>query len=196
MFVHMPYISIIQVIRNRAASRRVSLNMDQKSIRPSFCLESGQSDLRQTVDPLLAHPRRSGFCGMCISRSGEPKSPPLHECNNRRPLPQFSANNWSSRIPTMRAGTLLKSQIPIRTFQHWNETQPGFLEAERARSLRHRGQGRLCVYIDPHRHLDGMDRVPPSSVSLLLTSQLGEDSCGYPTRTHALSFPDLGHRYR
>jgi hypothetical protein len=29
-----------------------------------------------------------------------------------------------------RAGTLLKQKIPIRTFQEWNETQPGFLEAD------------------------------------------------------------------
>jgi hypothetical protein len=33
-------------------------------------------------------------------------------------------------IATTQAGTLLKQQIPIRTFQQWNETQPGFLEAD------------------------------------------------------------------
>ena len=33
-------------------------------------------------------------------------------------------------ISTTQAGTLLKHQIPIRTFQDWNETQPGFLEAD------------------------------------------------------------------
>lgn len=33
-------------------------------------------------------------------------------------------------LSTTRAGTLLKQQIPIRTFQQWNETQPGFLEAD------------------------------------------------------------------
>lgn len=33
-------------------------------------------------------------------------------------------------ISTTRAGTLLKQQIPIRTFQDWDETQPGFLEAD------------------------------------------------------------------
>src|SRR5258708_36369757 len=33
-------------------------------------------------------------------------------------------------ISTTRAGTLLKQQIPIRTFQEWNETRPGFLEAD------------------------------------------------------------------
>lgn len=33
-------------------------------------------------------------------------------------------------ISTTRAGTLLKQQIPIRTFEQWNETRPGFLEAD------------------------------------------------------------------
>ncbi len=33
-------------------------------------------------------------------------------------------------LSTTRAGTLLKQQIPIRTFQQWKETQPGFLEAD------------------------------------------------------------------
>jgi len=33
-------------------------------------------------------------------------------------------------LSTTRAGTLLKQQIPIRKFEEWNETQPGFLEAD------------------------------------------------------------------
>src|SRR3989441_4890496 len=33
-------------------------------------------------------------------------------------------------LSTTRAGTLLKQQIPIRTFQQWNETRPGFLEVD------------------------------------------------------------------
>ncbi len=33
-------------------------------------------------------------------------------------------------LSTTRAGTLLKQQIPIRTFQEWHETRPGFLEAD------------------------------------------------------------------
>ncbi len=33
-------------------------------------------------------------------------------------------------IATTRAGTLLKKQIPIRTFQDWNEAKPGFMEAD------------------------------------------------------------------
>ena len=33
-------------------------------------------------------------------------------------------------LSTTRAGTLLKQQIPIRTFQEWKEVRPGFLEAD------------------------------------------------------------------
>jgi hypothetical protein len=40
-------------------------------------------------------------------------------------------------VPTTRAGTLLKHQIPIRTFQDWNETQPGLTSSGSGRSLWH-----------------------------------------------------------
>lgn len=33
-------------------------------------------------------------------------------------------------LTTTHAGTLLKQQIPVRTYYQWNETQPGFLEAD------------------------------------------------------------------
>lgn len=33
-------------------------------------------------------------------------------------------------LSTTRAGTLLKKQIPVRTFQGWNDTRPGFLEID------------------------------------------------------------------
>ncbi len=33
-------------------------------------------------------------------------------------------------LSTTRAGTLLKKQIPTRTFQEWNEIKPGFLETD------------------------------------------------------------------
>src|SRR5213082_113471 len=36
----------------------------------------------------------------------------------------------SRGLSTTRAGTLLKQQIPIRTFEEWKETRPGFLEAD------------------------------------------------------------------
>ncbi len=33
-------------------------------------------------------------------------------------------------LTTTRAGTLLKQQVPVRTFEEWEETRPGFLEAD------------------------------------------------------------------
>jgi len=33
-------------------------------------------------------------------------------------------------LSTTQVGTLLKQQIPIRTFEEWNEARPGFLEAD------------------------------------------------------------------
>ncbi len=33
-------------------------------------------------------------------------------------------------LSTTRSGTLLKKQIPVRTFNDWNETTPGFMEAD------------------------------------------------------------------
>src|SRR6266550_8842688 len=33
-------------------------------------------------------------------------------------------------LSTTRAGTLLKQQIPIRTFQEWEEIRPGYLEVD------------------------------------------------------------------
>jgi Integrase core domain len=33
-------------------------------------------------------------------------------------------------ISTTRSGTLLKKQIPVRTFSDWNEAKPGFMEAD------------------------------------------------------------------
>ena len=45
---------------------------------------------------------------------------------------------------TTKPGTLLKSQIPIRTFSEWNENKPGFLEAD---LVGHDGGYLDCFYI-------------------------------------------------
>ena len=42
--------------------------------------------------------------------------------SQRQPTPR--------RPSTTQAGPLLKGQIPIRTFQQWDESRPGFLEAD------------------------------------------------------------------
>src|SRR5690242_9620710 len=66
-------------------------------------------------------------------------------------LLSFQRKQSQRGLSMTRAGTLLKQQIPIRTFEAWNESQPGFLEAERARPLWHRHRGRLLVHLNPHR---------------------------------------------
>ena len=90
-------------------------------------------------------------------------------------------------LSTTRAGTLLKQQIPIRTFQEWNETQPGFLEAERARPLWYRHRGRLLVYADAHRCSHWLDGVPSLAVP-----QPGNGAGCAPTARLLFPFPILG----
>ena len=53
-------------------------------------------------------------------------------------------NRGQRGLVTTRAGTLLKQQIPIRTFQEWNETRPGFLEAD---LVAHCGEDREGGYL-------------------------------------------------
>jgi len=44
-------------------------------------------------------------------------------------------------LSTTRAGTLLKKQIPIRTFQDWNEAKAGFMEADLVAHCGHQTDG-------------------------------------------------------
>lgn len=44
-------------------------------------------------------------------------------------------------ISTTRRGTLLKHQVPVRTFADWIETEPGFLEADLVAHCGHRAEG-------------------------------------------------------
>ena len=88
-------------------------------------------------------------------------------------------------LSTTRAGTLLKQQIPIRTFEEWSDIRPGFLEADRARPLWCRYRGWLPIHLDAHRRshrLDGMPAPPASKPG-------GGAGCP-PTCTSALPFPD------
>jgi hypothetical protein len=117
-------------------------------------MESSQSDLRQTTDPIPADAgRRPG----AVSH--------LHlteEC--REQLLSMSATTADRFLrsqrkkgprgtSTTRTGTLLKNQIPIRTFADWNETQPGFLEVDRARPLWQRSRRRLLVHVNRYSNL-------------------------------------------
>ena len=84
---------------------------------------------------------------MSTSRSGEECRKQLLSMSAATADRLLSSQRKQSQrgLSTTRAGTLLKQQIPIRTFQEWKEARPGFLEAERARSLWYRHRGRLPV---------------------------------------------------
>jgi hypothetical protein len=94
-------------------------------------------------------------------------------------------------LSTTRVGTLLKQQIPIRTCEEWNETQPGFLGAD---LVAHCGTGIEGGYLYTafaHRcghWLDGM--FAP------LVPESGDGAGGHPMRTDTLPFSDSGDRYR
>ena len=54
---------------------------------------------------------------------------------------------------TAKPGTLLKHQVPVRTFAHWDEDNPGFLEVDLVPLLGER-QGRVPAHAQSfgHRH--------------------------------------------
>jgi len=94
-------------------------------------------------------------------------------------------------LSTTRAGTLLKQQIPIRTFEEWKETRPGLTSSGPGSPLWYRHRGRLPVHLDPHRYSDWVDEM-----SAPLASERGAGPGCPPKRTHTLSLSDPGHRYR
>ena len=59
-------------------------------------------------------------------------------------------------MSTTRAGTLLKQQIPIRTFEQWNQSQPGFVEADLVAHCGPQVEGRflwtLTLTVSPQLH--------------------------------------------
>ena len=88
-------------------------------------------------------------------------------------------------LSTTRAGTLLKQQIPIRTFQEWNETRPGFLEAD---LVAHCGTDIEGGYLytltltDVATGVDGMSSLP--------VPESGNRAGGHPTSANAFPLSD------
>jgi hypothetical protein len=60
-------------------------------------------------------------------------------------------------VSTTRSGTLLKKQIPVRTFQGWNETKPGFLEADLVAHGGTQADGSYLYTLPPDRYCHRMD---------------------------------------
>ena len=64
---------------------------------------------------------------------------------------------------TTKPGSLLKSQIPVRTWADWDDAVPGFVEID---LVSHDGGnlGRTaCLHADGHRHRHRLDREPLSA---------------------------------
>jgi hypothetical protein len=94
-------------------------------------------------------------------------------------------------LATTRAGTLLKQQISIRTFEQWNETQPGLTSSGCGRSLWVARPGKLPLHVDPHRYCHRMDGVLPSPL------QERRDYCiRVATGAGVLSVSDSGAGHR
>jgi hypothetical protein len=90
-------------------------------------------------------------------------------------------------LSTTRAGTLLKQQIPIRTFEAWNETQPGFLEAD---LVAHCGTDIEGGYLYTLTLTDVATGVDGMSSSAIPESGIG--TSGHQTSADTVPFSDSG----
>ena len=94
-------------------------------------------------------------------------------------------------LSTTRAGTLLKQQIPIRTFEEWKEARPGFLEADLVAHCGTDIEGGYLYTLDAHRRSHRVDGMSASAVP-----ESGDGASSSPTGTRAVPFSDPGDRYR
>lgn len=83
--------------------------------------------LRVAMDTELANLRRQGYLKVgdtCFRHLLEISASTMDRFrrSERRPRPR--------RRGGTKPGTLLKSQIPIRTFADWDDKRPGFVEAD------------------------------------------------------------------
>ncbi|MBO0791636.1 MAG: hypothetical protein J2P36_11905 [Ktedonobacteraceae bacterium] len=66
-------------------------------------------------------------------------------------------------LSTTQAGTLLKSQIPIRTFREWDEVQLGFLEADLMAHCGTHTEGSYLSTLTLTDHRNRLDRMPSTA---------------------------------
>ena len=93
-----------------------------------------------------------------------------------------------SGLSTSRAGTLLKQQIPIRTFEEWKEIRPGFLEADLVAHCGADIEGGYLYTLTRDLRSNRLDGMPPP-----LASERGAGA-GCPDGAHVRSslFPFWG----
>lgn len=61
-----------------------------------------------------------------------------------RKLARVRAQHKPKGVCTTKPGSLLRSQVPIRTYTPWNEQQPGFLEID---LVAHCGESAAGAYL-------------------------------------------------
>ena len=77
-----------------------------------------------------------------------------------RALKPFREQTKARRgISTTKAGTLLKRQIPIRTFADWTEARPGFFEMDLGCALRLEWRRSVPIHAEHGRRGDGLGGV-------------------------------------
>jgi hypothetical protein len=59
-----------------------------------------------------------------------------------------------------KPGSLLKSQIPVRTWADWDDAQPGFVEIDLVGHDGGNASGEFLLYVDRHRHRYRVDGQP------------------------------------
>ena len=94
-------------------------------------------------------------------------------------------------LSTTRAGTLLKQQIPIRTFEEWNEARPGFLEADLVAHCGTDIAGGYLYALSAHRRSYRVD-----GVLAPLVPESGNSASSTPTGPPTVPFSHSGYRYR
>ncbi len=76
---------------------------------------------------------------------------------DRRLADQRAKYRLRGRVGT-KPGSLLKSQIPVRTWAEWDDARPGFVEIDLVWHDGGNRGGRPCIYLDGYRHRHRLDR--------------------------------------
>ena len=88
-----------------------------------------------------------------------------------------------------KPGSLLKSQIPIRTWADWDDAAPGFVEIDLVGHEGGNAAGGVLLHVDRHRHRDRVDDQPVGSEQ---GATLGVRSDA--ARQCTIPFPNQGNR--
>jgi hypothetical protein len=115
----------------RKSSRTEPVRWARGATRLGPGLESYELSLHQTPDTVFTDASADlGAAWLSPVNGGTPKPGASDQhCYRRAPL-VFPSLPPSSEPVSDSGRTLLKQQIPIRTFAQWDDAQPGFLEAD------------------------------------------------------------------